>query len=167
MSFCKSPILCPRSHSSHTQLSTCLGQAAELLTSWVLTCPAGCPSPPGFGNPIHETRVLLSCLISCAGPVTQRGPCVGFCPCSPQPARGGYPNHCLSPPRKAKGGDKGRGHLPSVCAAAVQHPDCLLSRGEARTAARAPGVPLCARPVQALENGVSWQGCLLMIPAEM
>lgn len=39
-SFCKSPILCPRSRSSHTQPSTCLGQAAELLASLV-------PHPPG------------------------------------------------------------------------------------------------------------------------
>lgn len=46
---------------------------------------------------------------------------------------------------------------PSLYPAAAQHPDPLLSRGEGGSAAWD----------QALENGVSWQGCLLMVPAEM
>lgn len=51
------------------------------------------PQPP---HPHH--------LIPHAGPVTQRGPCVGFCLCSLQPTRGGHPNQCL--------GTKGEGTCP-------------------------------------------------------
>lgn len=59
------------------------------------------------------------------------------------------------------------GHLPSLYPAAAQHPDLLLSRGEGGSAAWASRPTPQARPVPALENGVSWQGCLLMVPAEM
>lgn len=76
------------------------------------------------------------------------------------------PNNKGRVPRRQKGRDQGRGHLPSPCPAAVQHPGLLLSRGEGGLAARAPGMP--PRPaVQALENGVSRHGCWLMVPAEM
>lgn len=42
------------------------------------------PQPP---HPHH--------LIPRTGPLTQQGPSVGFCLCSLQTTRGGYPNHCL------------------------------------------------------------------------
>lgn len=59
-SFRKSPILCSRPQPSHTQPSTCLGQATELLTFlWFSTHTAGCPSPPSLSFSIHATYILF------------------------------------------------------------------------------------------------------------
>lgn len=128
--------------------------------------PAGCPSLLSFRIPIHAAHILLSCPIPWDGPRTPPGPWVGFCPCSLQPTRGGPSNHCPGP-LEGKGRGERAGDLPSLSPAAVQHPDLLLSPGKATMVARASGhVPL-RLPIQALEKRMSWQGCLLMVPAEM
>lgn len=65
---CRSPVhvLLQSTHpllptpSPHTQPSPCLGQAAELLTSfWLSTHTAGGPSAPSLSFPIQATYILL------------------------------------------------------------------------------------------------------------
>lgn len=98
MSFYKSPILCPRSHPSYTQPSNCPGQATELPN------PFDSLSPPQAARLFPASASPPTPPDPSAGPLTQQGPCVGFCLCSLQTTRGGYPNHCL--------GTKGEGTCP-------------------------------------------------------
>lgn len=120
------------------------------------------PRPPHPRRP-HSPLTLTPQ----AGPVTQQGPCVGFCPCSPQPTGEG-PQNTVRNPRRAKGGNRGPGGLPSLSPAAVLHPDRLLFWGKAGTAARASGPAPPWPPRNKLwRNVCRGRGCLLMIPAEM
>lgn len=90
ISFCKLPILCPGSHPSRTQPSSCLGQATELLLSFLFsTCPARrlplspqlqhphscCPHSPLLPNPMgwpQDPARALGGLLSLLSPANKR-----------------------------------------------------------------------------------------------
>lgn len=112
--------------------------------------PPSC-SPPAFELPPlvrpSASPSMLPTFSSHAGPTGR--PCdpaealCGLLSFSAQPT-GDSPPNTVQEPRRVKGGDKGPGGLPSLCPAAVQHPDLLLFWGKAGTAAGASGpAPLC------------------------
>lgn len=143
MSFCKLSILCSRSHPSHTQPSPCLGQATELLTSFLFsTCLQAAPLVRPSASP--SMLPTFSSHVSPTGrPCDPAEALCGLLSFSDQPT-GDSPPNTVQEPKRVKGGDKGPGGLPSLCLAAVQHPDLLLFWGKAGTAAGASGpAPLC------------------------
>lgn len=92
------------------------------------------------------------------------GALCGLLSFSPQPTGEG-PQNTVQDPRRVKGGDKGPRGLPSL--SQQQSSILTFSSGARQGRQPAQGLLPCARPKQALEKRVSWQGCLLMIPAEM
>jgi len=116
-------------------------RASHLLL--LLHLPSGCtPSPgPQPPHPCCPRSPLM--LVPQLGPVTRQGPCVGFCPCSPQPMGDGSPKHCPGPWEGEGKGTKRRG-VGCPVSAQQQHPDRLLFWGKAGLAAGASGpAPLC------------------------
>lgn len=159
-SFCKSPILCPRSRSSHTQPSTCLGQAAELLAPLV-------PHPPGdalSSQPVFPSTppTFSSHAQSHRQPCDTAGTLCGLLSFSPrQQGRVSKPRSGRAP-RKEREGTKSRAPAQSPPSnGPASRPPLRAEGGRQPGIGRAPGPP-----VQALENGASRQG-LLMVPADM